>query len=598
MLDGFAGRRGPRPPRGVWGELMSLPLRLFPFRRLLLLLVLALAAALLSLPSAESARASAALSVPSDWEHIPEGIRPGDSFRLLFVTSATRDASSSNIGDYNAHVQSAAGSNDSLESFKGQFRALISTSAVDAKENTGTTGTGVPIHWLGGDKVADDYADLYDKSWDSVSGKTESGSSYTGLVWTGGNKMGEKSGQRYAGAADVRLGDLADATLALSSPTVKASGEAYPLYALSPVITVAEPEPTPTPTSTSTPTSSPTSTSVPDNGPPTITSGPVIASNPASGDTYTAGETIEVSYTFSEAVTVTGAPRVRLFVGERKRWAHYSHAQNDGTTLVFAYVVRSDDRDENGVKVGRNQLKLRGGNIADADGNAADLKHPALSDQAGHRVDGADSPGRVILNTDQPEVGRAVTAGILDPDGDATGIVLDLGALRRPNHVGDHRRRNRSVLHPVRRRRGPIPAGERHLHRPPGPRQDSQHDHGQPGVRAAGRAPDSHSQRHDLLRRRQDQRRRYGGRGIPLLGVTFSACVGQNCTPPGTGRVAWDCENHQRRHHRETGRPGRLRRHHHQRVGTQGRLLCLRWRPFNGPPPSPSPPGPPSGPPH
>ena len=537
MLDGFAGRRGPRPPRGVWGELMSFPLRLFPFRRLLLLLVLALAAALLSLPSAESARASAALSVPSDWEHIPEGIGPGDSFRLLFVTSASRDASSSNIGDYNAHVQSAAGSNDSLEFFKGQFRALISTSAVDAKENTGTTGTGVPIHWLGGDKVADDYADLYDKSWDSVSGKTESGSSYTGLVWTGGNKMGEKSGQRYAGAADVRLGDLADATLALSSPTVKASGEAYPLYALSPVITVAEPEPTPTPTSTSTPTSSPTSTSVPDNGPPTITSGPVIASNPASGDTYTAGETIEVSYTFSEAVTVTGGPRVRLFVGERKRWAHYSHAQSDGTTLVFAYVVRSDDRDENGVKVGRNQLKLWGGNIADADGNAADLKHPALSDQAGHKVNGADSPGRVILNTDQPEVGRAVTAGILDPDGDASGIVWfwersadqttwetiagATGASYTPSDddEGQYLRVTAAYTDP----HGPGKTATTTTANPVSWLQ------GEPqtltGTIFSGVAKTNVA---DL------------SAGTFITGSTFSACVGQNCTPPGTGRVAWN----------------------------------------------------------
>ncbi len=79
---------------------------------------------------------------------------------------------------------------------------------MDGKTNTATTGTGVSIHWLGGEKVADDYADLYDKDRDSVSGQTESGGGYTGLVWTGGNKMGEKSGRRYAGADEVRLGDL------------------------------------------------------------------------------------------------------------------------------------------------------------------------------------------------------------------------------------------------------------------------------------------------------------------------------------------------------------------------------------------------------
>ncbi len=215
--------------------------------RLPLLVLLALlagvCAALIGAPAPDSARAQSptAQSVPSDWPLIPDGVKPGQSFRLLFVTSTTRDASSSEIADYNAHVQAAAANNSNLAGFSGRFRALISTSAVDARDNTATTGTGVSVHWLGGAKVADDYADLYDKSWDSVGGRTETGSSYGGLVWTGGNKAGVKSGQRYAGAAEVRLGDLTNAGLALSSPNAGASSETYPLYALSPVITVAQP---------------------------------------------------------------------------------------------------------------------------------------------------------------------------------------------------------------------------------------------------------------------------------------------------------------------------------------------------------------------
>ena len=203
-----------RTPPDFGGALIASPLRLLPARRLPLLVLLALAAALLSLPSAASTQASAAQTVPADWALIPAGIEPGDSFRLLFVTSATRDASSADVADYNAFVQAAANNNDSLKSFKDQFRALISTSAVDARDNTATTGTGVPVHWLGGEKVADDYADLYGKSWDSVSGRTEGGGAYTGLVWTGGNKAGQKSGQKYAGAAEVRLGDGATASVA------------------------------------------------------------------------------------------------------------------------------------------------------------------------------------------------------------------------------------------------------------------------------------------------------------------------------------------------------------------------------------------------
>ena len=203
----------------------------------------AIVAALIGLTSADPARAQspAAQSVPSDWALIPDGIEPGDSFRLIFVTSSKRDASSANIADYNSHAQSAAANNTNLSGFSAQFRALISTSSVDARTNTATTGTGVPVHWLGGAKVADDYGDLYDGDWDSVSGKTEAGGSYSGQVWTGGNKAGLKSGQRHAGAAEVRLGDLSDATLPLSSPNSGASGDTYPLYAISPVITVAQP---------------------------------------------------------------------------------------------------------------------------------------------------------------------------------------------------------------------------------------------------------------------------------------------------------------------------------------------------------------------
>ena len=125
---------------------------------------------------------------------------------------------------------------------------------------------------------------------------------------------------------------------------------------------------------------------------PQITAGPVITSSPASGDTYGVDEAIVVAVTFSEAVTVTGQPRVRLAVGERQRWARYSGA--DGATLTFAYKVKKVDADANGVSIGADQLGLNGGSITGADGNAAVLSHPALADQSGHKVDGSrEAPG-------------------------------------------------------------------------------------------------------------------------------------------------------------------------------------------------------------
>ena len=126
---------------------------------------------------------------------------------------------------------------------------------------------------------------------------------------------------------------------------------------------------------------------------PKITAGPTIISNPQNGDTYRAGETITITLAYSEAVTVNGKPRLRLMIGEQRRWAGYDHTGADDATLAFSHVVKSDDADADGITIRKNQLKLNGGTIVDADGNAANLNHRALRRQGGHKVDGApDQP--------------------------------------------------------------------------------------------------------------------------------------------------------------------------------------------------------------
>ena len=132
--------------------------------------------------------------------------------------------------------------------------------------------------------------------------------------------------------------------------------------------------------------------------------GPNIASSPASNDTYRAGETITVAVTFSGPVVVTGEPRLRLQVGEERRWAVYESASEDGATLNFAYVVMADDRDDDGVSLKKNALDLNGGKIEDADGNRARLRHGQVADQAGHKVNGApDAPEPEPTPTPTPE---------------------------------------------------------------------------------------------------------------------------------------------------------------------------------------------------
>ena len=111
----------------------------------------------------------------------PSGLSDGDQFRLLFLSGTRRDGSSSVITDYNTFVRgrAAAGHTD-IQAYSDGFMAVGCTEAVDARDNTGTTYTstdkGVPIYWLDGNKVADDYEDFYDGSWDDESNdKNEDG---------------------------------------------------------------------------------------------------------------------------------------------------------------------------------------------------------------------------------------------------------------------------------------------------------------------------------------------------------------------------------------------------------------------------------------
>ena len=96
---------------------------------------------------------------PRHWGLIPDGLGPGDSFRLLFLTSTKRDASSTDINEYNAFAQArAAAGHADIQAYSDGFAAVGSTAAVDARVNTGTTfdtmsaDKGLPIYWLGGNQ--------------------------------------------------------------------------------------------------------------------------------------------------------------------------------------------------------------------------------------------------------------------------------------------------------------------------------------------------------------------------------------------------------------------------------------------------------------
>ena len=202
--------------------------------------------------------------VPSNWALIPDGLEIGDKFRVLFLTSTTRDATSTDIADYNTFVQArAAAGHAAIQDYSEGFRAVASTGAVDARDNTATTSSGsdfgVPIYWLGGNKIDDTYPHFYDGTWDDETNVTdESGSAYSGLgtpqyVWTGSADNGTEttdSGQSTvlgtSGSLGAELGGINNPTTGsvVPNPIYGANQEGtsstYPLYALSPVFVVVD----------------------------------------------------------------------------------------------------------------------------------------------------------------------------------------------------------------------------------------------------------------------------------------------------------------------------------------------------------------------
>ena len=88
----------------------------------------------------------------------------GDTYRLAFKTTTTRNATSTNIAEYNSFVQSAAAASTTFPSLgTGTWKVIGSTATVSAKVNTGTsTGTGVAVILMDGSTLfATNNADLW-----------------------------------------------------------------------------------------------------------------------------------------------------------------------------------------------------------------------------------------------------------------------------------------------------------------------------------------------------------------------------------------------------------------------------------------------------
>jgi len=141
---------------------------------------------------------------------MPSGLSPGDSYQLVFNTSAFTNGLSSDISIYNDFVQTAADAAGMGASQGVSWRAISSTASIDARVNA-VVGANTPVYntRLGQlEKIADGFSDMWDGSLDSFPSYDEYGQSNTTDAWTGsltdglrapGSALGDASGTAWCG---------------------------------------------------------------------------------------------------------------------------------------------------------------------------------------------------------------------------------------------------------------------------------------------------------------------------------------------------------------------------------------------------------------
>ncbi|MCX6996375.1 MAG: autotransporter-associated beta strand repeat-containing protein, partial [Kiritimatiellaeota bacterium] len=135
-------------------------------------------------------------------------LKLGDlQYRLVFVSSTTRNANSQFIADYDTHVSNAANAVPSLNALGTTWLAIGSTGPhgggatvlAPAHTSTGTGDASYPIYRLDGTLVATGNADLWDGTLAASISVNESGNPLSTMVWTGTKSDGTIDGDWYLG---------------------------------------------------------------------------------------------------------------------------------------------------------------------------------------------------------------------------------------------------------------------------------------------------------------------------------------------------------------------------------------------------------------
>src|SRR5262249_45993777 len=186
----------------------------------------------------------------ADFMLIPAGLKPGDQFRAMFASSATRDAKSADIADYDQFITNLAAA-AGLDTYFGDpvtWQALGSTATVDAVDRLPKFVGSTPLYRLDGGLVAPSTTSLW------IAGPTglpitvtELGADIgSAVVWTGSLQDGTAFEPLGAGAF-VTFGITTFSGGGWVADNVDLGFQEHHLYGYSSVLTIPEQVATPAP---------------------------------------------------------------------------------------------------------------------------------------------------------------------------------------------------------------------------------------------------------------------------------------------------------------------------------------------------------------
>ena len=128
---------------------------------------------------------------------------------------------------------------------------------------------------------------------------------------------------------------------------------------------------------------------------PTVTD-VAVTSDAGDDDTYLLGETIRITLTFSEAVNVTGTPRLKIDM-DPADWGEKQAGYESGSgshSLTFTHTVVEPNYSTQGIAVLGDTLELNGGSdqVGSHPHTDAELSHNGLAHDPSHKVDWQQSP--------------------------------------------------------------------------------------------------------------------------------------------------------------------------------------------------------------